>query len=86
MKFKNTLLSVADIKESIIAAKKGFEESFSAGDFYNKQTQDERHLKAILDFLPIQPGMKILDLGTGSGYLSFPVAKCCPKSTIPSVK
>lgn len=42
MKFKNTLLSVADIKESIIAAKKGFEESFSAGDFYNKQTQDER--------------------------------------------
>ena len=82
MKFKNTLLSVADIKESIIAAKKGFEESFSAGDFYNKQTQDERHLKAILDFLPIQPGMKILDLGTGSGYLSFPVAKCCPDAEI----
>ena len=41
-----------DIKESIIATKKGFEESFAAGEFYNKQTQDEQHLNAILDFLP----------------------------------
>ena len=64
-----------DIKESIIATKQGFEESFAAGEFYNKQTQDEQHLNAILDFLPIQSGMKILDLGTGSGYLSFPIAK-----------
>ena len=64
-----------NIKESIIATKQGFEESFATGEFYNKQTQDEQHLNAILDFLPIQSGMKILDLGTGSGYLSFPIAK-----------
>lgn len=58
-----------------MATKQGFEYSFSSGDFYNKQTQDEQHLKNILDFLPINADMKILDLGTGSGYLSFPIAK-----------
>ena len=40
-----------DIEKSILAAKKGFENSFSSGDFYNKQTQDEQHLNAILEFL-----------------------------------
>ncbi|MBS7007436.1 class I SAM-dependent methyltransferase [Anaerostipes sp.] len=64
-----------EIEKSIIATKQAFEKSFSSGDFYNKQTQDKQHLKAILDFLPIKSGMKILDLGTGSGYLSFPIAE-----------
>lgn len=64
-----------NIENSIMATKQGFENSFSSGDFYNKQTQDEQHLKNILDFLPINADMKILDLGTGSGYLSFPIAK-----------
>lgn len=50
-----------DIKESINATRKGFEESFSSADFYNKQTQDSVHLKRIIDFLPIRGGMKILD-------------------------
>lgn len=67
-----------NIEKSIMATKQGFEHSFSAGDFYNKQTQDEHHLKNILDFLPLKPDMKILDLGTGSGYLSFPIAKKYP--------
>ncbi|MGM9937991.1 MAG: class I SAM-dependent methyltransferase, partial [Candidatus Ornithomonoglobus sp.] len=62
-------------KKSIEAAKRGFEESFSDGEFYNKQTQDEEHLNAILEFLPIKSGMRILDLGAGSGYLSFAIAK-----------
>ncbi|MGN0666599.1 MAG: class I SAM-dependent methyltransferase [Huintestinicola sp.] len=64
-----------DIKASINAARKGFEESFSSGDFYNKQTQDSEHLERIMDFLPIKDGMKVLDLGAGSGYMSFPIAK-----------
>ena len=71
-----------DIEKSIIATKRGFEDSFSSGDFYNKQTQDENHLKAILDFLPIKSGMKILDLGTGSGYLSCSIAKKYPDISI----
>lgn len=65
-------------KKSIEAAKRGFEESFSDGEFYNKQTQDEKHLNAILEFLPIKSGMRILDLGTGSGYMSFAIAKKYP--------
>ena len=67
-----------DIKESINDTKKGFEESFATGDFYNRQTQDINHLNRILGFVKISDGMKILDLGTGSGYLSFPIAKNNP--------
>lgn len=58
---------MVDIESSIMATKQGFENSFSSGDFYNKQTQDEQHLKRILAFLPFKADMKILDLGTGTG-------------------
>ena len=75
-------MSVMDIQNSIMAAKQGFENSFSSGDFYNKQTQDEQHLKRILEFLPFKVNMKILDLGVGSGYLSFPIAKKYPDISI----
>lgn len=71
-----------DIENSIKATRQGFENSFSTGDFYNKQTQDEQHLKRILEFLPVKTDMKILDLGTGSGYLSFPIAKKYPNISI----
>ena len=67
-----------NIKESISDTRKGFEESFAAGDFYNKQTQDTDHLNKILEFVKISDGMRILDLGAGSGYLSFPLAKNNP--------
>ena len=67
-----------DIQSSIDATRKGFEKSFASGDFYNRQTQDTEHLAKILSFISITDGMKILDLGTGSGYLSFPIAKNHP--------
>ena len=67
-----------DMKASINSTRKGFEESFAAGDFYNRQTRDSGHLKKILDFVRICKGMRILDLGTGSGYLSFPIAENHP--------
>ena len=63
-----------DSYESIESTKKGFEESFKTGIFYNKQTQDQKHLELILNFLNISPGMNVLDLGTGTGYLAFPIA------------
>lgn len=31
-----------------------------------------------MQFIKITGGMKILDLGCGSGYLSFPTAERCP--------
>lgn len=56
---------------SIEATKNSFEESFKETIFYNKQTQDESHLRDILKFFQITPKMKVLDLGCGSGYLTF---------------
>ena len=67
-----------DINESINDTRKGFEESFAEAGFYNRQTQDSEHLNKILEFVKISEGMRILDLGTGSGYLSFPIAKNNP--------
>lgn len=64
-----------NIISSIDSTRKGFEESFASGEFYNRQTQDSEHLKKIIQFIGIKDGMKILDLGTGSGYLAFPIAK-----------
>ena len=55
-----------DIRSSIEATKKGFEESFATGTFYNRQTQDVEHLEKILSFIGVKEGMKVLDLGTGS--------------------
>ena len=34
---------------SIEAARAGFEDSFEESNFYNKQTQDEKHLNNILN-------------------------------------
>ena len=62
-------------KESIEKTKQGFEESFRLGLYYNKQTQDTKHLEMILKCVQVESGMRILDLGTGSGYLAFPFAE-----------
>ena len=64
-----------ECKSSIEDTRKGFEESFASGDFYNRQTQDVEHLERILEFINVRDGMRILDLGCGSGYLTFPIAE-----------
>ena len=46
-----------DIKESINDTRNGFEESFAAGNYYNRQTQDSEHLKSILEFVRISDGL-----------------------------
>ena len=71
-----------EISKSIENTRKGFEESFEEGTLYNRQTQDKAHLERILHFLNINDGMKILDLGTGTGYLAFPIAGRYPKAEI----
>lgn len=60
---------------SIEATRTGFESSFEESNFYNKQTQDEKHLNSILKTINSKPEMRILDLGCGSGYLTFPIPK-----------
>lgn len=63
-------------KEEIIeTARKNFEESFKSKKYYEMQTQDNEHLRRILDSLLINNNSRVLDLGTGSGYLAFPIAE-----------
>lgn len=71
-----------NMKESIELTKQGFEDSFRTGVFYNKQTQDKTHLQQIMNSLEIRPGMRILDLGTGMGFLAFPIAETNPDAII----
>ena len=62
-------------EEIIKKASLSFENSFSEKNYYDLQTQDENHLDLILKKLKLSPGKNILDLGTGTGYLAFPIAK-----------
>jgi len=64
-----------DIKKSINSTRKGFEQSFQEADFYNKQTSDDNHLKLLLDLVNPKENDTILDLGTGSGYIAFPLSE-----------
>lgn len=67
---------------SITAAKQGFEAAFAEKNLYARQTQDNTHLDRILDILPVKAGMRILDLGAGTGYLTFAIAKKYPDAQI----
>lgn len=71
--------------DSISKTRQSFEEGFTepeARKFYNSQTQDEEHLNRILSVLATRKGGRILDLGCGSGYLSFPLAAQNPYSQV----
>ncbi len=61
---------------------KEFEKSFLENKYYNLQTQDPDHLSLIMKRLKIEPGKRILDLGTGSGYLAFYIAKTNPQCIV----
>lgn len=60
---------------NINLTKQEFEISFSEKNFYEKQTKDESHLDLLINMVDAKMGNKILDLGTGTGYIAFPLAK-----------
>lgn len=71
-----------DIEQSINNTRREFEKSFAENKYYSRQTQDEKHLELILDSLRIDNGYRILDLGTGSGYLAFLIASRYPSCNV----
>lgn len=64
-----------DIKENITITKKEFEKSFLEESYYKKQTLDDKHLNLLLTLAAPQNSDTILDLGTGTGYVAFALAK-----------
>lgn len=64
-----------NVEKSISETREGFENSFQEKNYYNSQTQDAKHLSLILDNLDTKAGCRVLDLGTGSGYLAFSIAQ-----------
>lgn len=70
-----------DKQEIIIKARRHFEEDFASG-YMEEITGDDAHLKKILAGLAISTGDKVLDLGTGSGYLAFPIAELHANSDV----
>lgn len=64
-----------NIKASIEKTKSSFEKSFTEKTFYERQTKDNSHLEFILNILNARDKESILDLGTGTGFLAFPIAE-----------
>lgn len=64
-----------EISKNIHLAKQGFESSFLESDFYNKQTADAEHMELLINMISPKNNDVVVDLGTGSGYLAFPLAK-----------
>lgn len=69
-------------QEIIEKARKGFDEDFAKKNYMDKRTGDDEHLNKILNRLNIASKSRILDLGTGSGYLAFPIAKISNDSEV----
>lgn len=67
-----------DVKQSINSTRREFEKSFAENKYYNSQTQDEKHLELILKSLRVHDNYRVLDLGTGSGYLAIQIASRYP--------
>ena len=61
-------------QEIIEKARKGFDEDFAKKNYMEKRTGDDEQLNEIIKSLNISTQSTILDLGTGSGYLAFPIA------------
>lgn len=71
-----------NVSESIKVTKEGFEASFKEGKLYDIQTQDELHLNKILEAVILKENDVVLDLGCGSGYLTFALSRKYPYAKI----
>lgn len=63
--------------EKIQKAKESFE-AILLNDKYSDIIGDDEHRSLLLEMLPFKIGDTILDVGTGAGYLAFPIAQANP--------
>lgn len=63
-----------DTKEIVKKAKQSFEKVLD-NEKYANIIKDDRHLKVLLDMVSDKKWETILDIGTGTGYLAFPLAR-----------
>ena len=61
-------------KEVVQSAKESFEKIL-LNEKYSSIIRDDRHLDLLLNMLPLKQCSEVLDIGTGAGYLAFPVAQ-----------
>ncbi len=62
-----------DTKEIVKKAKQSFEKVLD-NEKYANIIKDDRHLQVLLDMVNDKKWEQILDIGTGTGYLAFPLA------------
>lgn len=73
---------VVTMEENIERTRQEFEQSFKEATFYNRQTNDEKHLGMLVKLCSPASGETILDLGTGSGYVAFELSKQYPNCNV----
>ena len=69
---------------NVAQARKSFE-SVIDNPKYREIIRDDKHLEMLLDMIGTDVQGNILDIGTGTGYLAFPLAEMFPKNEVTGI-
>ncbi len=70
-----------DSKDIISKAKQSFE-NVLANELYGQIIRDDKHMNLLVEMMDVQKGGKVLDIGTGNGYIAFPIAELYPETQV----